>query len=107
MQSRAPIRGALNGPSFFSAGVPNHLYRALRDLGPVGHPATRVPEWQRYYNSAQILKPLFQSTPFAFLIPFFYNETPAVSFSPTRRTRTSLRTSTAGSARPPVGITCL
>jgi hypothetical protein len=74
--------GALNGPSFFSAGVPNRLYRTLRDLGPVGHPASDVPEWQRYYNSTQILKPLFQHTPFAFLIPFFYNETPAVSFFP-------------------------
>ena len=74
--------GSLNGPGFFSSGIPNALYATLRPLGPVGHPATRVPEWQRYYNSTQILKPLFQNTPFAFLIPFFYNETPSVSFFP-------------------------
>ncbi len=74
--------GALNGASFFSSGVPNGLYAKLRPLGPQGHPATPVPEWQRYYNETQILKPLFQHTRFAFLIPFFYNETPAVSFFP-------------------------
>jgi hypothetical protein len=76
------LAGAPNGPTFYSSGVPNPLYAALRSLGPVGHPATRVPEWQRYYNSTQILKPLFQHTRFAFLIPSFYNETPAVSFFP-------------------------
>jgi len=74
--------GALSGSTFFSSGVPNGLYAGLRDLGPVGHPATRVPEWQRYYNATQVLKPLFQHTRFAFLIPSFYNETPAVSFFP-------------------------
>ena len=74
--------GALSGPTFFSSGIPNVLYRTLRDLGPVGHPATRVPEWQKYYNATQILKPLFQQTPFAFLIPKFYNENPAESFFP-------------------------
>src|SRR5262249_58789259 len=74
--------GALSGSNFFSSGVPNGLYAGLRDLGPVGHPATRVPEWQRYYNATQVLKPLFQHTRFAFLIPSFYNETPAVSFFP-------------------------
>jgi hypothetical protein len=74
--------GALNGTTFFSSGVPNPLYAYLRHLGPVGHPATRVPEWQKYYNQTQILKPFFQHTRFAFLIPFFYNETPAVSFFP-------------------------
>jgi hypothetical protein len=76
------VAGAPNGANFFSSGVPNALYAALRPLGPVGHPATRVPEWQRYYNETRILKPLFQHTRFAFLIPFFYNETPAVSFFP-------------------------
>src|SRR5436309_2795838 len=60
--------GSLNGPSFFKAGVPNSLYAFLHQLGPVGHPATRVPEWQRYYNQTQILKPLFQHTRLAFLI---------------------------------------
>ena len=74
--------GSLNGASFFSSGVPNGLYAYMQHLGPPGHPATRVPEWQRYYNSSQILKPLFQHTRFAFLIPFFYSETPAVSFFP-------------------------
>ncbi len=74
--------GANNGTTFYSAGVPNGLYAALRPLGPVGHPATPVPEWQRYYNQTQILKPLFQNTRFAFLIPYFYNETPAQSFFP-------------------------
>ncbi len=74
--------GALSGPTFFSSGIPNGLYRTLRDLGPVGHPATRVPEWQKYYNATQILKPLFQQTPFAFLIPKFYNENPAEAFFP-------------------------
>jgi hypothetical protein len=47
--------GALSGPTFFSSGIPNILYRTLRDLSPVGHPATRVPEWQKYYNATQML----------------------------------------------------
>ena len=74
--------GSLNGSTFYTSGVPNALYALLRPLGPLGHPATPVPEWQRYYNQTQILKPLFQNTRFAFLIPFFYNEKPAQSFFP-------------------------
>ena len=74
--------GALNGASFFSSGVPDALYARLRPLGPPGHPATPVPEWQRYYNETQILKPLFQHTRFASLIPLFYNENPTESFFP-------------------------
>ncbi len=54
----------------------------LRPLGPVGHPARRVPDSRLIFNQTQILKPLFQNTSFAFLIPYFYNETPSQSFFP-------------------------
>ena len=67
---------------FLLVGCPQRPRREPAPLGPLGHPATRVPDSQRYYNQTQILKPLFQHTRFAFLIPFFYNETPAVSFFP-------------------------
>jgi len=82
--------GSLNGSTFYSSGLPNRLYAFLRPLGPVGHPATRVPEWQRYYNQTQILKPLFQNTPFAIYSYSAVNTVPSL-ISPSVQLPTAAR----------------